>query len=243
MPSRFSIVERQEIVEKGKLCLRTVGGKAGLDYLLSCRKLSLETIDHYNLGFIPADVNHMLRGRIIIPIYDASNNLVSVSSRRISDQDDGLPVYWHERYDKSFYLFGVPQAKESMRRTRFCVVTEGQVDVMQMHNHGILNVVGLCSSHLSDIHLSIIYRYCPHIVLLLDRDENGSGQKAMESIIEHFKERGALVGQTNSTGRQNRLIPVYFPDELGPRSIDPDSFLLKYGTDKMREVIRQGILQ
>ena len=72
---RFSVVERNDIVEKSQQCLWAEEGKAGLEYLVVNRSLSKDVIKQFGLGYIPPKVNHQLAGRIVIPIYDPSKNL------------------------------------------------------------------------------------------------------------------------------------------------------------------------
>ena len=111
---RFDSLERKKILEKSQECLWSKEGEPGLEYLTQKRNLSIEICKQFQLGFMPSFVPHMLNNRIIFPIIDSSNNLVSLSSRFIGDQSDtSLPVYWHEAYEKSFYLYGVNIAKKT----------------------------------------------------------------------------------------------------------------------------------
>ena len=99
---RFDSAERREIVEKSQQCLWSVEGKPAIDYLHEKRQLSDRVVRAFGLGYLPSDLKHQLAGRIVFPFYDASGNLVVVSSRLISG-DSELPVYWHESYEKSFF--------------------------------------------------------------------------------------------------------------------------------------------
>lgn len=117
---RFSLVEREEIVSKAHRCLWTDAGKPGKVYLTK-RGLSDETMREFQLGYIPDSVQHQLRGRIILPLFDPSENLITVGSRAI-ESGGFLPVYWHESYEKTFYLYGIERAREALRRHKFAVV-------------------------------------------------------------------------------------------------------------------------
>jgi len=231
---RFSAVERRDILEKSQECLWTANGRPGLDYL-SGRGLSEHIIRQFKLGYIPKFVKHQLSGRVIIPIFDPSGNLISISSRRILEEDDFLPVYWHESYEKSWYLYGIDQAKTSMRKWRFAVIVEGQFDVLQLHNHGMTNTVGLCSTNLSSMQFAAIQRYCEEIVILLDQDENKSGQKGVEKILEHKRqvERDAMAPRV-----ELKIAPAYFGENT-----DPDSFIKTNGIDKLKTIIRTVVKQ
>ena len=224
LKKRFSLVERESIVEKSQACLWSDDGKEGLEYLLEHRKLSEDAIRQFGLGYIPNDIKHQLAGRIILPIWDASDNLIAISSRRISENNDLLPVYWHESYEKSFYLYGIQNAKEHIRQWDFAIVVEGQFDVIQLHNHGMKNTVGLCSTNLDEMQLSVIYRYSDQVVLLFDEDENLSGQ---EGIQRAMKTASKSIGSSSDQGWTKygyKIVPVSFGENT-----DPDEFVCKYG--------------
>lgn len=232
--SRFNSAERQEIVKKSQECLWSSEGSQGLDYLLSTRHLSEDVIRKFKLGFLPPDLRHMLAGRIIFPIEDASGHIVSISTRLIDSTKKNLPVYWHERYEKSFYLYGLFYSKEWLRNWGFAVVAEGQFDVLQLHNHGILNAVGLCGNKMSFMQLSLIYRYCDEVIMLLDKDENRAGQKGVERALRDFGKR------------RNERLPI-FRDKITSvdfdDNLDPDEFLIKHGAIPLRKLIKSQLLK
>ena len=241
---RFNLVERQEIVDKAHDCLRTKQGLRGSQYLLDSRNLSKETVKTFKLGYIPLHVNHQLKGRIILPIYDPSKNLIAVSSRAVG-KSDFLPVYWHEQYEKSFYLYGIDNASSAMRKFGFVVVVEGQFDQLSLFNSGIKNVVALCGNKMSEVQLSIMYRYCDEIVLLLDTDENQAGQKGAEKVMQKatFKHGERSLGSfppplyaEQPILTQRKIASLSFEE-----NIDPDEFVQKYGIDKLKEKIKEKV--
>jgi DNA primase len=240
---RFSPVDRQAIVEKAHQCVWTESGRPGLEYLTSKRGLSEQVIKDFQLGYMPDFVNHQLKGRIIFPIHDPSGNLIVVSSRALH-KDEHLPVYWHESYEKSFYLYGMHLAKQDMRRLNYVIVVEGQFDVLQVNNHGIKNVVALCGTKMSDMQISVIRRYCEKIVLVLDTDENESGQQGAQKIV-----KASICSVPDMNWSQLGVSPMFREREPTdpltrqivniqlPERIDPDEFLLKYGVDKFKKVL------
>lgn len=229
---RFSIVERDDIVEKSHKYLLSAENNPGLEYLCTQRKLSEETLCTFQLGYIPANVNHQLAGRIIFPLYDPSGHLVAVSSRAIQSTDY-LPVYWHEEYEKQFYLYGMNYAKEPIRYYDFVIVVEGQIDVLQLHNHGIKNAVGLGSANLSEFQLSVISRYCRNIVLIFDKDKNLAGQKGASRAMKEASWYQRIEERRLSGSSFLRVIAI----DLG-EYIDPDQYLIKYGSEKLKTLIR-----
>lgn len=226
---RFDALERKKILEKTQECLWSKEGKPGLEYLLQQRKLSVETCKEFGLGYMPSFVPHMLKHRIIFPIFDASNNLICLSSRFIGNSEDSqLPVYWHEAYEKSFYLYGINRTKEHIRTQDYVLMVEGQFDVMQMFNHGFKNVVGVLSTNLHKIQLSIIYRYTNKIILLFDTDKNGSGQKGAKRAIENiFTMNNFYIDQY-----RDKVQYIEFQENT-----DPDNFLKNYGRKPLQNII------
>lgn len=242
---RFSLVEREEIVNKACRCLWSDSGSLGREYLLEKRGLSEEKIKEFQLGYIPVFVKHQLRGRIILPIFDPSKNLVAISSREIfKSERNFLPVYWHESYQKPFYLYGIENAHREFRRVKFALVVEGQFDVIQLHNHGICNAVGLCGNKMSDVQISVINRYCSEIILLLDRDANLSGQRGAEKIAEVAFEFGDGWGEKKEfpiPWHQQKSFPIVHRKVLPvtlPENCDPDEFLRRYGAERLRKIIK-----
>ncbi len=261
---RFSIVERKEIVQKSQQCLWSEQGSLGRDYLKTQRGLSEDTIRSFLLGYIPSSVNHQLQGRVILPVFDPSNNLIAISSRRIQESNNRLPVYWHESYEKSFYLYGITQAQQGMAKWNFSIVTEGQIDVMQLHNHGVVNAVGLCGNKMSNTHLSVIYRTCEDIVLLLDRDpeDKRAGQAGAERF-QKSKDRDWKLSQIGLNEDEKCRVynapgmrpPIYIPGLTDiaschritvvtlPEEGDPDQFVRKHGIEPLKSLVREKLLE
>lgn len=240
----FSLVERQLITDKAHQCLFTNAGEPARKYLMQDRGLGESVLREFHVGYMPDWVSHKLHGRIILPMYDPSGNLVVLNSRSLGEPTDEMPKYWHEHYIKSHFLYGVQQAKEAMRHFGFVVLCEGQIDVLQFHHHGVKNVVGLGSGNLSDVQRSVIYRYCEEIDLLLDRDENQAGHKATTKIIEEEMARGGVgtLGReapSSCDKYEAKIIPILIPQQYQPYKLDPDSFIMKYGIEEMKRVIRQ----
>lgn len=245
---RFSLVEREEVANKAARCLWSDSGKPGLEYLLEKRGISEETIRKFHLGYIPIFVKHQLRGRIIFPLFDPSKNLIAISSREVHKSEKNfLPVYWHESYQKPFYLYGIENAYKESRRVKFAIVVEGQFDVIQLHNHGITNAVGLCGNKMSDVQISVINRYCQEIVLLLDRDENKAGQHGADRIVAEaaFEMRLSLDGekmkfpvpwhqQKSFSTMRRKVLPVTLPENS-----DPDEFIKRHGVKELRRIIKE----
>lgn len=240
--SRFSIVERDEIVQKSQQILRTARGQCGLNYLLA-RGLDDETIKTFELGYVPASVNHQLQDRIIFPLRDASGNLVCITSRYIGVDKSlsCLPVYWHESYEKLFYLFGVPMAKDHIRSRQFVVVVEGQFDVLRLYKNGLKNVVGLLGTKMSMLHFATIYRYCEDVIIMLDSDDPSkkAGQRATEKIINQNDRMKSILSGWNKFAVNWLQVKV---DSVSlPGQCDPDEYVRDHGINDLNSVITNKI--
>lgn len=235
---RFSSLERNDLLLKSQQCLWTTEGKIGLDYLVQQRRLSEGIIREFGLGYIPSDVHHQLAGRIIFPIYDPSNNLIALSSRQVNGSGD-LPTYWHESYEKDFYLYGIHLAKTWMRKWKFAVMVEGQFDVIKMYDAGIRNVSGLCGTKFSDIQLASVYRYCEEIVVLMDTDSNQSGQKAASKIMGFRGSAGCRGGESICNDMfSTKISTLQFKEH-----IDPDEYVDKYGGSSLKSLIKTKLME
>jgi DNA primase len=239
---RFSAAERVEIVDKSQRCLWTDEGKPGLDYLRETRQLTDPTIRLFGLGYIPHDVRHQLAGRVIMPLYDPSGNLITVTTRAVQ-KSERLPDYWHEAYEKSFYLFGMNIAKETIRKWRFVILVEGQFDVLQLHEHGMSNTVGVCSTNLSDVQVAIIHRYCDQIVVIFDNDvvATQAGQKGTAKAME-WASKAAPLGSSQSQGdlSPRAKFKIDFVG-LDGEPKDPDEYVKSYGIARLKRLIREKV--
>ena len=235
---RFSDVERANIVELAHKCVFTEDGKPGLEYLTDKRGLKKETIIEFKLGYIPDFIDHQLKNRIIFPLYDPSGNLIAVHSRTISDNDSSLPKYWHEGFEKSFYLYGMHLARDAIRKFNWCLVVEGQFDILQLFNYGVRNVVALSGNKMSQVQMSVIRRYCDEVVLLLDRDENKAGQRGSEKIMEdRFCDFGRF-NLTKSSSNESVFIKEKILSVTLPENSDPDEFIRKHGINTLKNIIK-----
>jgi DNA primase len=126
----------------------------------------------------------MFRGRIMIPLMDARGQVIGFTARLLHD-DPNAPKYINTPqtmlYDKSRHVFGLHLAKEAIRRNKFVVVVEGNMDVVASHQAGVANVVASAGTAMTEQHLKELLRFTDDIRLSFDQDE--AGLRAMERII------------------------------------------------------------
>lgn len=125
------------------------------------------------------------RNRVIFPIHNSYGDVVGFSGRKI-DEDDLGPKYLNSPetsvYKKSQLLFGIYQAKESIRKDNFVVLVEGNIDIISSHKAGVQNIVAPLGTAITEDQIKLIKRYTDKIYLAFDKD--AAGQKAMIKAFE-----------------------------------------------------------
>lgn len=237
--NRFDKVERENIVQIAETYLWEDETKTGLDYLLNIRHLNEEVLRTFRIGYLPDDLDHQLRGRIILPLYDSSNNLICITSRTIksSQENELLPRYWHEAYEKSFYLYGLQIAKEYMRNWDFAILCEGQIDTLRLHQCGFKNAVAICGTSLHLMQYALIRRYCEYTIAILDNDDNKAGQKGMDKI----KRMVSSVSSKKSPWYKNGEYKVGYVQI--DKAKDPDEYLQVCGYESLRDKIKTTLAE
>lgn len=126
----------------------------------------------------------MFRGRIMIALMDSSGRVVGFTARLLKD-DPNAPKYINTPatllYDKSRHVFGLHAAKDSIRKSDFAVVVEGNMDVIASHQAGIRNVVATAGTAMTKDHLKEISRFSNDVRLSFDQDK--AGQNATERTV------------------------------------------------------------
>jgi DNA primase len=128
------------------------------------------------------------RHRLMIPIHDIRGNVVGFGGRALGD--DQQPKYLNSSesmvYQKSELLFGLFQAKESVRKKQRAVVMEGYFDVIATQMAGIPEAVATCGTALTDQHITLLKKSGVE-VLYLCFDSDKAGRNATLSAIERLE--------------------------------------------------------
>jgi DNA primase len=156
------------------------------------------------------------RGRIIIPIRDASGRAIGLGGRIMPGAEG--PKYLNSPatalFDKSRTLYGIDLAKGAIRREKLAVIVEGYTDVMAAHQAGFANVVASLGTALTGGQVELANRYAEAVALAYDVDLAG----------EAATQRGLLeeLGPVVSKVRVIRIPAGKDPDEL--IRTDPDGW-------------------
>jgi DNA primase len=117
------------------------------------------------------------RNRIVFPIFDINGQPVGFAGRVAPGQNEDTAKYVNTPqtniYDKGRILYGLDKAKVEIRAKNYCVVVEGNTDVIMSHQAGISNTVASSGTALTLDHLKIIKRFTDNLFLAFDLDAAG----------------------------------------------------------------------
>ena len=133
------------------------------------------------------------RDRLMIPIKDINHHVVGFGGRIIprtnqseKNTDEIGPKYLNSPetlvFHKSEILYGLDEAKVSVKEEDEIIIVEGYFDVIMLHFKGIKNVVAPLGTALTKEHISLISRYTRNILLVFDPDS--AGEKATLRTID-----------------------------------------------------------
>lgn len=152
-------------------------GMALIDYAKSKKFTEAEikqaglTAQNYKGG-----LQDMFRGRLMIPLQDPQGRVIGFTAREL-DGDPNAPKYINTPqtvlYDKSRHVYGLHNAKEAIRKSKFVVLVEGNLDVIASHQAGVKQVVATAGTALTEPHLKALSRFTGDIRLSFDADKAG----------------------------------------------------------------------
>ena len=124
----------------------------------------------------------LFRDRMTVPFIDTTGNVIGFTARILGS---GEPKYLNTPetilFNKSKFIFGLFQAKESIRRSGFVVIVEGNMDVISSHQAGVKEAVATSGTAMTEQHLKSLANLTSDIRLAYDGDE--AGVKATERAI------------------------------------------------------------
>src|SRR5581483_8257548 len=134
-------------------------GHALTDFLTK-RGFTTDETKRAGLSLIRSDrAVDIFRGRIMIPLADSQGRIIGFTARILADEP-GAPKYINTPatviYDKSRHVFGLHLAKESIRKSGFAVVVEGQMDVISSHQAGVKQTVAVAGTALTEHQLKAL---------------------------------------------------------------------------------------
>jgi len=164
------------------------------------------------------------RGRIIFPVHNISGRVVAFGARTLKKDDKPKYINSPETlvYQKSEIVYGLYQAKQSIRRHENCFLVEGYTDVIRLHQIGIQNAVASSGTSLTKQQINLIGRFTSLITVLFDGDY--AGMKASLRGIDMILTEGLDVKV------------VMFPE-----GEDPDSHARSLGSTEFQHFLEDQV--
>ena len=159
--------------------------------------------------------------RVIFPIHSVSGRVIGFGGRTLRT-DKSLAKYVNsptsEIYDKRHTLYGIYFAKSEISRQDKCILVEGYLDVLSMHQLGITNVVASSGTSLTVEQIRLIRKFTNNVTIIYDGDSAGI-KAALRGIGLVLKE-----------GLNVKVI-------LLPEGQDPDDFARRHTLDQVKDYI------
>ncbi|MEM7656342.1 MAG: toprim domain-containing protein, partial [Bacteroidota bacterium] len=126
-------------------------------------------------------------------------------------------------YHKSNILYGLSHAKKAIRDQNLCILTEGYMDTILLHQNGIQNVVASSGTALTKEQIRLIRRYTPNVLMIYDGDAAGvkAALRGIDLLVEENMNPQVLVL---------------------PNQHDPDSYVREVGAKGFLDFIESDSL-
>ncbi len=162
------------------------------------------------------------RGRVMFPVHNISGRVLAFGARILGK---GQPKYLNSPetliYHKSDVLYGLYQAKQTIRMEDNCYLVEGYTDVISLYQAGVKNAVASSGTSLTQEQIRLIGRYTQNVTVLFDSDP--AGLKASFRGIDMILEGGLQVKAV--------MLPV---------GEDPDSLARRLDASELRTFLKEN---
>jgi DNA primase len=184
-----------------------VAGRALVEFLT---KKGFARREMEEAGLLNRFGGDLFRGRMMVPLMDGMGAVIGFTGRVVGDGDSDGPKYLNTPetllYNKGRHVFGLSQAKESIRKSGYVVVVEGNMDVISSHQAGVGEAVATAGTAMTEGHLKALARLSRDIRLAYDGDR--AGVAAAERAIMLAGKMGVNIAVISDYGGAKD------PDEL-----------------------------
>lgn len=187
---------------------------------------SKEILEKSGLSIFPDNAPNGIdrfRERVIFPIHSFSGRVLGFGAR-ILKNNIKTAKYLNspetEIYHKSSVLYGLNQSKQAISKNNLCLLVEGYMDVIALHQAGIENVVSSSGTALTVEQIKLIKRLTENVTILFDGDAAG--------IKASFRSIDMLLSEAMN------IRVLLFPD-----GDDPDSFSRKHPQQFVENFIKE----
>jgi DNA primase len=175
--------------------------------------------DNDNKGLL----HDKFQNRIIFPISNIKGNIIGFTSRAIDDTT--IPKYLNspetDVFKKSDVLYGIDIAKNHISKQDSVIITEGNIDVIQSNQNGILNIVGIQGTAITENHLNMLKRFTNNIYFAFDSDKAGYAALRKSSVLAENRNFNTMVIDLREAK-------------------DIDEYILKYGNERWKLAVNEA---
>ena len=166
------------------------------------------------------------RDRVMFPIRNVKGECIGFGGRVLGDEK---PKYLNSPetpvFSKGRELYGLYEARNSLREFGYVLVTEGYMDVVALAQLGFPNAVATLGTACTPEHVHKLFRFTDSVVFSFDGD--AAGRRAARKALE-----GALPYASDV-----RTVKFLFL----PPEHDPDSFIREHGREEFERYVRQAV--
>jgi DNA primase len=157
------------------------------------------------------------RDRVIFPIVNLADELIGFGGRVLGE---GEPKYLNSpespAFSKGENLYGIGFAREGIRKEGYAILVEGYMDVIALHQAGVVHAVATLGTGFTTGHVRLLKRFTDRVVVNFDPD--AAGRAATRRSLEVLLESGFEVSVVSL-----------------PAKKDPDLFVREQGAERYRE--------
>jgi DNA primase len=163
------------------------------------------------------------RDRIIFPIVNLSDEVIGFGGRVLGA---GEPKYLNSpdspAFNKGENLYGLPLAREAIRKSGYAILVEGYMDAIALQTAGFEQAVATLGTGFTPGHVRLLKRFTEAVVVNFDPDAAGrqATRRSLETLLEH--------------GFEVRVVAL-------PQGKDPDRFVRDEGADRYRAELQSAL--
>lgn len=211
----------RETIEQFRLGYAPVGG--GLTRAAKQQGFGVEKLIKVGLVTEDRTWEHM-RDRVVFPIFNLGGRVIGFGGRRIDERNE--PKYLNSPespvFRKGDGLFGLYQARDSIKLANMVLLVEGYFDHISLFQAGILNVVAPLGTAFTENQARLLSRFCKRVSIFFDGDLSGI-RAALRAI-------GLLI----STQVEVKVVSL-------PSDRDPDSFIREKGSAGVNQLVTSAV--
>ena len=166
------------------------------------------------------------RDRVMFPIRNVKGECIGFGGRVLGDDK---PKYLNSPetpvFSKGRELYGLFEARSSLREMGYALVTEGYMDVVALAQLGFPNAVATLGTACTNDHVQKLFRFTDSVVFSFDGDAAGrrAARKALDAALPFASDV--------------RSVKFLFL----PAEHDPDSFIRENGKDAFLRYVNEAV--